>query len=923
MDLPPAQQVRVAQQRPSVSYFLFLALLVYLMNTNAPTPASVVLQNGAAPSYEQAYARARHNLLVREARQEGLARWLGESNATGEYLASAYFPDQANGSAPAPLPRPANDSSSDTDAQPEQSETYRIIPFEPDFNATELRPVPPLVADLFAHNAPKLQDGHLEPRVHPQNLTGFAKGPWSVRPFSFDELGLNETWSVERVVEHVVEDDASPQNETESAGEVASSLSTRLIRRAEEGAPLVNATTPAQVNLTTVVDVYNRTTQRGTFPWLSALSSSPAYSPARHRATFNLRSEQSSATGPIVPRSSNADAQDWSELLRMRDEDPARWDEWEREGPVVYVSGDLTLRMLPEEGSSEDERVTELDVEAVHFLSSGRVYGYATPSFVGTHVFNAISLPYMSSPSPTAANRTAHAIAHAMLKEYKRRLAKHVRELEDSGPSSFRTDTSGSSDSDDSARRVPTCIFSLYGSLAPLPASYTPALYAEYYRSLFLPQGTSVRPPPPAHLSALLASDNCALVLDVPSAEVTLTQALWNEAARFAVLLVAPELAALVLLVRQLERVQSRSGTIANVALLGIAAICIVDLYVFVTLLMVSVLTDSHASLPLACASFLSCLASLVFGGRYINMIREATPERPSPPPAPARPAEPVVVNLAPADAVLADAEGTVTDAETGQRLRAPRQDVPFVSWSVRERIYAATALGTFAFALYLILYRGWMPFFLWLIYSYWIPQIVTNVYRGTARQSLAGEYIVGTTIARLATPVYFWGYGGNCLMVEATPKIFYLVAYSGLQAVILLLQARFSSSSSRFASAGARFFVPSFLIHALELPAISTWNYHPRDLPASLLADLSSDLEAGKAAGGAAAPEPDCPICLTGVQLLPTKLELEAGQGDAVRAQCAVTPCAHVVHTECLEQWMQVRAVCPVCRASLPPLGG
>ena len=40
---------------------------------------------------------------------------------------------------------------------------------------------------------------------------------------------------------------------------------------------------------------------------------------------------------------------------------------------------------------------------------------------------------------------------------------------------------------------------------------------------------------------------------------------------------------------------------------------------------------------------------------------------------------------------------------------------------------------------------------------------------RGTARQSLGDEYIVGTTLARLMPPLYFWAYEGNCMMVETT----------------------------------------------------------------------------------------------------------------------------------------------------------
>lgn len=49
------------------------------------------------------------------------------------------------------------------------------------------------------------------------------------------------------------------------------------------------------------------------------------------------------------------------------------------------------------------------------------------------------------------------------------------------------------------------------------------------------------------------------------------------------------------------------------------------------------------------------------------------------------------------------------------------------------------------------------------------MPQIVLNVHRGTARQSLTTEFIVGTTFARLVLPVYFYGYSDNVLDVEVS----------------------------------------------------------------------------------------------------------------------------------------------------------
>lgn len=195
---------------------------------------------------------------------------------------------------------------------------------------------------------------------------------------------------------------------------------------------------------------------------------------------------------------------------------------------------------------------------------------------------------------------------------------------------------------------------------------------------------------------------------------------------------------------------------------------------------------------------------------------------------------------------------------------------------------------------------------------------------------------------------------------------VYLLVFYTLAQASLLLLQSRFSSPSSAPPSSflpslprlsrssplyrlslllpslpllsplfsllpafgtSARFFLPLSLISLLDLPSLTSWDYHPLVPPASLLADLqppSNDVEAQKSAretGGLV--EPDCPICLCAIQIVPyPSEEKDEGRSEEVRRARATTPCRHVVHTECLEQWISVKAACPVCRQSLPPLG-
>ncbi|GAA5880066.1 hypothetical protein JCM3774_003296 [Rhodotorula dairenensis] len=333
-------------------------------------------------------------------------------------------------------------------------------------------------------------------------------------------------------------------------------------------------------------------------------------------------------------------------------------------------------------------------------------------------------------------------------------------------------------------------------------------------------------------------------------------------------------------------------------------------------------------------------------------MIREATPDRttPTPPPPPPPPV---------AAAGIASLDGTALNGATegGAMAAMPHWLRGRLNgWTLRRtrKVLAVTLIT--GFALYLINWHGWTAFILWIIYSHWIPQIVLNVWRGTARQSLADEYVIGMTLARIGPPLYFWAYEGNCLLVPTTPKIWYLAAYYCCQAAILVLQSRLASPQhqrsrllmrlSTVGAGGARFFLPEKLAQWLDLPPLSSWDYHPRSLPPAIVADLQAaiataardDLEAGRKSArygpdddphddadgrSAAAAEPDCPICLTGVHVFPTKEERANGEEDRVRMAFAVTPCAHLVHTECLEHWVMVRSICPVCRASLPPLSG
>ncbi|CAN6454400.1 unnamed protein product [Victoria cruziana] len=85
------------------------------------------------------------------------------------------------------------------------------------------------------------------------------------------------------------------------------------------------------------------------------------------------------------------------------------------------------------------------------------------------------------------------------------------------------------------------------------------------------------------------------------------------------------------------------------------------------------------------------------------------------------------------------------------------------------------------------------------ILYSFWVPQIVTNVIKDT-RKPLHPYYILGITVTRLAIPLYIFGCPNNFMRIATDWNwCLYLIIFVGLQATILLLQHYL----------GSRWFIP------------------------------------------------------------------------------------------------------------------
>jgi hypothetical protein len=100
---------------------------------------------------------------------------------------------------------------------------------------------------------------------------------------------------------------------------------------------------------------------------------------------------------------------------------------------------------------------------------------------------------------------------------------------------------------------------------------------------------------------------------------------------------------------------------------------------------------------------------------------------------------------------------------------------------------------------LFMYEFHNYLRPILLLVYSFWIPQIITNVVRDS-RKPLHPHYILGITVTRLAIPLYVFGCPNNFLRIEPDQSwCVCLIFFTGFQAAILLLQHYL----------GSRWFIP------------------------------------------------------------------------------------------------------------------
>ncbi|KAG7728034.1 hypothetical protein KL933_002160 [Ogataea haglerorum] len=190
---------------------------------------------------------------------------------------------------------------------------------------------------------------------------------------------------------------------------------------------------------------------------------------------------------------------------------------------------------------------------------------------------------------------------------------------------------------------------------------------------------------------------------------------------------------------------------------------------------------------------------------------------------------------------------------------------------------------------------------------SFWIPQIYRNVIRGS-RRSFRKDFIIGTSIIRLLPIMYVTMFKNPFYHHRDYKLVTLLTLWMALQVFMLYLQELL----------GPRFFLPD-----KYLP--KTYDYHPVLSFDDLENSFNVDHEVVDTSHSHSRCKIDCTICMNSfeVPVLHSGHDKEDNSsiGLMARRSYMVTPCRHIFHTECLENWMKYKLQCPVCRNSLPPL--
>lgn len=202
---------------------------------------------------------------------------------------------------------------------------------------------------------------------------------------------------------------------------------------------------------------------------------------------------------------------------------------------------------------------------------------------------------------------------------------------------------------------------------------------------------------------------------------------------------------------------------------------------------------------------------------------------------------------------------------------------------STITKIYLCFYGGVFISLLFLYSLRNRMNQVVFLLFAFWVPQIVHNIKTGD-KFAVLGRFLFGLTAIRLFFPLYFYGFPLNFLeMPTNTTVVVGLLVLAGIQVFLL----------KGMDTWGSRFFIPKRL-------QSDYYEYHQ---------NFEIDPE----------DYDSCAICMKDI-VSSTKDRGKQDSSEDYAKNVLTTPCNHRFCQECLIRWMETKMICPTCRGVLPP---
>lgn len=499
------------------------------------------------------------------------------------------------------------------------------------------------------------------------------------------------------------------------------------------------------------------------------------------------------------------------------------------------------------------------------------------------------------------------------------------------------------------------CEYIMYGHMHSVPFTKRQLLATE--SELLHPMGRPTPKLPTLKISGMLYSPDCSITIQSTDIKGEKYETYWVRLRVILVYGIVLLFFQTVLLAKQMKDTNTPS-LLSKISFQSVIVLIIVDGTIWTASFVSSFVEE--LSLPFIAVSFLSFALTSMYEMRYmVEIYRAQLPERE----ADAQVRQVIQANTnGPVDgALFANSDGSFISTPRQQQesdllplpvtTAQPQIVVPESQQSERAlagSLYTRVYFFLIVFIIFSLIVSSWpAPFrtiyeyiVIFGLYSLWVPQVYRNVFRGY-RKSFLWSFVVGTSIIRLL-PLYYLFFVKTNILSHHTDVSFalFITGWVWFQVLLLFMQSFW----------GPRFFIPNGVLPKL-------YDYHPvlyygdasddesdlqnlintsgqQHIPTSMNKNSKAEKKLKNDEDGdprgVKRPCADCAICMMPVELVLVPRKLLLGSSNSLvlsaglilaRRRYMVTPCQHVFHTSCMEQWMRSRLQCPICRNPLPPL--